>query len=160
MTIARPGWASRQVWGRFEDSVNHSISKPMLAIDTPHLTLRELERALATTDPAVLLAAPRILRRVIRSDRRLTTFGWDVPHRKSYVIARDRLFDLVSRFELELEFERDLPETVILLERPIEEDLAEQSPAQLLAEYSRFLFHIRIHTALDRLIAAEQLTDE
>jgi hypothetical protein len=132
----------------------------MLAIDTPHLTLRELERALATTDPGVLLAAPRILRRVIRSDRRLTTFGWEVPHRKSYVIARERLFDLVSRFELELEFDRDLPEMVILLERPIEEDLAEQSPAQLLAEYSRLLFHIRIHTEFDRLIAAEQLTDE
>src|SRR6185436_11269861 len=106
----------------------------MPATDTPHLTLRELEHALATTDPAVLLAAPRVLRRVIRFDRRLTTFGWDVPHRKSYVIARERLFDFVSRFELELDVERDLPETVILLERPDEEDLQQRSSEELLCD--------------------------
>lgn len=132
----------------------------MSATETPHLTLRELERALAATDTAVLLAPPRILRRVIRFDRRLTNLGWDVPHRKSYVISRSRLFEFVSRFELELDVERDLPETVILLERPDDEDLQQQPPGNLLAEYWRLLFHIRIHTELDRLIESERLSDE
>lgn len=132
----------------------------MSVIDTPHLRLRELEHALTTTDPAVLLAGPRILRRVIRLDRRLTTFGWDVPHRKSYVTSRDRLFDFVSRFELELDLERSLPETVILLERPDDEDLLQGSPNKLLTDYWRLLFHIRVHIAFDRLIAAGELSDD
>lgn len=132
----------------------------MPATETPHLTLRELERALAAADPAVLLAPSRILRRVIRFDRRLTNLGWDVPHRKSYVISRTRLFEFVSRFELELDVERDLPEILILLERPDDEDLLQQSSGNVLAEYWRLLFHIRIHTELDRLIESAQLSDE
>src|SRR5688572_28028783 len=116
----------------------------MPASDATHLTTRELEHALAAADSAVLLAAPRILRRVIRFDRHLTTLGWNVPHRKSYVIKRERLFEFVSRFELELDLERELPETVVLLERPDDEVLLGTSAAELLLQYWRLLFHIRV----------------
>lgn len=132
----------------------------MPASDASYLTTRELEHALAAADSAVLLAAPRILRRVIRFDRHLTTLGWNVPHRRSYVIKRERLFEFVSRFELELDLERELPETVILLERPDDEALMGTSAAELLLEYWRLLFHIRVHVEFDRLAVLGQFSDD
>ena len=97
--------------------------------DTRHLTLRELEEILRSADPAALLVSPRMLRRVIRLDRRLTTLGFSVPHDSSYVIVRERLFDLVSRFELELDAAAALPDALLLLRRPDEEELARRPAA-------------------------------
>ena len=47
------------------------------------LTLTELENAVRAADPAAFLVLPRILRRVVKQDRRLSGFGLKVPHRKS-----------------------------------------------------------------------------
>ena len=66
------------------------------------LTLETLREMLGAIDPAALLVEPRILRRVIRLDRRLAGLGLFVPHRKSYTIERDRLLAFVDRAELEL----------------------------------------------------------
>src|SRR5579875_316176 len=55
------------------------------------LTVAELQRLVAQVEPAALLVPPRILRRVIKRDRGLAGPGLQVPHRKSYVVARDRL---------------------------------------------------------------------
>src|SRR5438094_4540527 len=84
----------------------------------PPIDLAQLEQALLAVDPAVCLLPPRILRRVIKADRRLVGLGLRVPHVKSYVIARDALLKLVTPDELGLAPGRTLPETVVLLVRP------------------------------------------
>ena len=66
-------------------------------------TLAELRQAVRAVDPAAFLILPRILRRVIKQDCRLTGFGLKVPHRKSYVIGREALLEAVDKDELGLD---------------------------------------------------------
>ena len=80
------------------------------------LTFTELETKLVAVDPAVLLVSPRLLHRVIRMDRRIGNLGFHIPHGQTYLLPQDRLFDCVSRFELELDASRRLPEVVLLIE--------------------------------------------
>ena len=61
----------------------------MLASTATGITLAELQRILSQAEPAALLVPPRILRRVIKQDRRLGGLGLQVPHRKSYALDRD-----------------------------------------------------------------------
>lgn len=131
-----------------------------MATATRHMTAREVAQAVEATDAAVLLVSPRILHRVIRFDRRLPTFGLNIPHRKSYFLARNRLFDFVSRFELELDIDYTLPEVVILLEKLDEEELLERPSAEVLFDYWRLLFHVRVHLALERRIEQGALSEE
>ena len=64
------------------------------------LGLTELERTFRSVDPMVLLVPPRILRRVIRQCCGLTGWGVNVPHRKSFVVERKTLLEIVDREEL------------------------------------------------------------
>ena len=118
------------------------------------LTLAELERAVRAADPAALLIRSRILRRVIKQDRRLTGFGLRVPHRKSYTIGREPLLEIVDRAELGLAEDAALPEKVVLLARPEPRKLAVTPADDLLVGYWRLLFHARVHVALDELTAS------
>jgi hypothetical protein len=124
------------------------------------ITLRELERAVRTADPAALLVAPRILRRVIKQHARLPGFGLRVPHRKSYIISRADLLAIVELDELDLSSSDEVPETLILLARPAAERLVVSTAADNLTICWRLLFHARIHQAFDRQIAAGQLAAE
>nr|HPM82168.1 nucleoporin [Candidatus Anammoximicrobium sp.] len=124
------------------------------------LTLPELESILTRASSAVLLVSPRLLRRVIRLDRRIGTLGVNVPHGSTYLLPQDRLFDCVSRFELDLDSSRRLPEVVLLIERPEEEEFEKRPAQEILREYWRLLFHIRVHQELDQRIADGQLTED
>jgi len=133
----------------------------MSALTSPqYLTLEELEATLVRVDPAVLLVSSRLLRRVIRLDRRIGTLGFNVPHGRTYLLPQDRLFDCVSRFELELEPSRRLPEVVLLIERPDEEEFEKRPAGEILREYWRLLFHIRVHRELERRSGEGRLTDD
>lgn len=123
------------------------------------LTFADLERTLGGIDPAVLLVEPRILRRVIKQDRGLEGLGLQVPHRKSYVIQSGALLRIATREELGLPEDRSLPEALILLPAPYEQDLRDQLPAEVLRDFWRLLFHARIHKALQDRIRAGQLDD-
>jgi hypothetical protein len=115
---------------------------------TTTLTADELERLLTEADPGVVLAPPRVLRRVIKKHGRVDGLGLQVPHRKSYVLGREELFDIAGRGELDLAQGRQLPEVVLLLPRPEASKLA-ALPAELtLRKYWRLLFHARVHAAL------------
>jgi hypothetical protein len=118
----------------------------------------ELKRLLKAADPGAILVPPRILRRIIKRDRRLTGIGLQVPHRKTYVIDREALFKITDKKELGLEPERGLPRTVILITRPDPERLAVQSRGEALLKYWRLLFHARVHVALEQRLAARLLT--
>ncbi len=133
----------------------------MALVQNPRITLEDLQRRLAEADSSVMLVEPRILRRVIKNDRRTTGFGLHVPHHMSYTITSDRLLMIVERSELDLSPSADLPNTVILLARPSEEgDLANVSVEEALHSYWRLLFHSRVHVELDRLVSEGQLNEE
>ena len=83
--------------------------RTMAVVSDDRLSLETLRQTLRAIEPAALLVEPRILRRVIRLDRRLAGLGLFVPHRKTYTIERDRLFAFVESSELELPPNSDLP---------------------------------------------------
>ena len=122
------------------------------------LTFDALERAVHAAEPAAFLLLPRILRRVIKQDRMLTGFGIRVPHRKSYVIGRDALLEIVDRSELGLPEDAELPDRVLLLARPSVQKLADMPADAVLIGCWRLLFHAKIHAAMDDLVAAGRLT--
>jgi hypothetical protein len=126
----------------------------------PSLTPAELERALQSANPGVLLLPPRLLRRVIKEDRDIGGLGLQVPHRRTYTISRDRLLRWIPRDELNLDGEGRLPATLLLLTRPEAGELAEMPAGDVLRRYWRLLFHARIHAALERHVAEGKLTPE
>src|SRR5688500_5823524 len=101
-------------------SRNHSPRdrQPMPPSDEPRLDPDELSRLLRAADPAALLVPSRLLRRVIKRDRGLIGLGLHVPHRKSYVIARDPLLALATRDELGVGPDDELPSDMLLIARP------------------------------------------
>jgi hypothetical protein len=107
-----------------------------------------LEQRLRAAEPGVVLAPPRILRRVIKKHTGVSGIGLQVPHRKSYVLRRDELFTIAGRDELDLPADRQLPEVVVLLPQPRDDQLLERTPEDILRSYWRLLFHARIHTVL------------
>ena len=81
------------------------------------LTPQILDRLLREADPSVVLIKPRILRRVIKRNRGVRGALGQVPHRKTFVVSREVLLESVAGWELEVERGRQLPSTVVLLER-------------------------------------------
>ncbi len=131
----------------------------MPATNAVPLDLAELGRLLRAADPAALLVPPRLLRRVIKRDRKLTGWGLQVPHRKSYVVGRDALLALADRDELGVEPDRELPPQLILIAAPEPEQLAAMPRGPALVKYWRLLFHGRVHQAIEELTAAGRLDD-
>ena len=122
------------------------------------LTLLELQQRIQRVDPAALLVAPRILRRIIRQHRQLPGLRWNVPHRKSYILDREILLGIAEADELGIAGQRALPATVILLERPSQEDLDFGDLDEVLIGCWRLLFHCRVHAALAGRIEEGKLT--
>lgn len=116
--------------------------------EAPALNVAELGQLLWAVDPAAVLLAPRLLRRVIKQDRQFTAIGLEVPHRKSYVIGRDALLALTTHAELAINEERALPPVVLLLEQPDPTKLAALGRDGALVEYWRRLFHASVHRAM------------
>jgi hypothetical protein len=112
------------------------------------LPVSSLEMIIRDAAPDALLVDSRLIRRVIRLDRRLPGMGLRVPHVKTYIIERARLLALVDRKELEPVTE--LPPVTILLGRPPEKvDLNGGSFEDLLWQYWRLLFHARVHLEIE-----------
>ncbi|MBL8848702.1 MAG: hypothetical protein JNG89_03420, partial [Planctomycetaceae bacterium] len=118
------------------------------------------ESAVRAAEPAVLFVEPRILRRVIKQDRRLTGIGFQVPHAHVYTIERERLLVIAERPELDLSPAAELPRSVILLPRAEMDDaVASLTTDEALHWYWRQLFHARVHIALEEHLAARRLDD-
>ena len=128
--------------------------EPSAAADDARISLPELERAIGSVEPAARLVLPRLLRRVVRLHASLHGLGFRVPHSKTYVIARDALLEIADREELGFGPTEELPERVILLERPGAEILDQWPRGEVLLYYWELLFHARVHEAFDCL--AEQ----
>ncbi len=127
-----------------------------MALAVPdRLTWETLRDLLQSIEPAALLVEPRILRRVIRLDRRLAGLGLFVPHRKTYTIERDRLLAFVDWAELELPPGADLPRSVILIARVTNETLETVPAGQSILRCLRLLFHARVHLELARRLEGQ-----
>ncbi|HEY1066513.1 MAG TPA: hypothetical protein VGE52_10405, partial [Pirellulales bacterium] len=122
------------------------------------LSLAQLQAALHQIEKTAFLAPGRILRRVIRKDRRLIGLRPQVPHRKSYIISRDELLATVDLDELGLPEDAQLPAVVLLLAEPSER-LAAAPGDQLLLAYWRRLFHLYIHIHLDARFKVGRITE-
>jgi hypothetical protein len=122
------------------------------------MRLAELQQALRAADPAAVLVAPRVLDRLIQSQHHLSTLFSEVPHRKCYIIDRPTLLRYVDQDELDLEPDRLLPATLILLARPSPNTLTMHEREEVLLLYWRRLFHASIHLALDKQVAEGRLT--
>jgi hypothetical protein len=121
--------------------------------------VQTLRRALQSVDRAALLVEPRIMRRVIKQDRRVAGLGLYVPHQRTYTIQRDRLLVIVDRPELNLSPAAELAPTVILLAEPSESEVAKTDRLdEFLHHYWRLLFHARVHVALEQRLAQHQLS--
>jgi hypothetical protein len=122
------------------------------------MRLAELQQALRATDPAAVLVAPRILERLIQGQNQLSNLFGQVPHRESYVIDRPTLYRFVDPDELELEPDRLLPSTVILLSRPLSPNyLTTVERGAILLSYWRRLFHASIHRHLQQQVQEGRL---
>ncbi|MFO0847644.1 MAG: hypothetical protein U0871_03650 [Gemmataceae bacterium] len=113
----------------------------------------ELSRLLLAADPAAVLVAPPVLERVIRRTTGLSWAAWSVPHARCFLIDRFTLFKHVEQDELELPPDHQLPQTVLLLERPTADRLAGQRD-ELLGRYWRLLFHVTVHRELEAKLPA------
>ncbi len=98
------------------------------------------------------------MRRVIRSERDLSRFGMQVPHRKSYVIAADELLHLVAWDELGISRADEVPTPAILLAQPGDGKLPGLTLKQLLVRYWKLLFHARIDATLAAKVESGELT--
>jgi hypothetical protein len=110
----------------------------------------ELERLIRDTEPSAFLVPPRILRRVISHERKLSFLSRQLSHRKSYVLPAESLRAVVEPGEIGLPPGAQWPETAILLVRPDAEELAERPRAGILVEYWRLLFQARIRIEVQR----------
>jgi hypothetical protein len=126
-----------------------------VAADDGHaarIGLPELESALGSVEPAARLVPPRLLRRVVRLHASLPGLGFRVPHSKTYVIPQKALWEIADRSEIGFGPAEDLPEDVILLERPSGEILEQRPRGEILLYYWELLFHARVHEEFHALL--------
>lgn len=112
------------------------------------LTPEALDDLLVAVDPSVLMVRGRILRRVIKRTHHVRGRLGQVPHRKALVVGRERLLECASPSELGLPEGRELPERVILLQRPSAGPEGLPRDESLVRSW-RLLFHARVHARLE-----------
>jgi len=130
------------------------------ADDDSRLTRAALESAIRSAEGRAFLVSPRVLRRVIREDRQFGGLTVRLPHRKSYLIGREALREIVEPDELGLDSSQELPDRVILLPQPSEATLDETPAGAILLSYWRLLFHARIHLELEERVRTGRLSAE
>ena len=122
------------------------------------MELDELKRAIEAADPSAVLVPPRILRRILQAQFNVPYMLVHVPHQRCYAFDRQVVFQSVEQDELELEADRLLPPIVILLARPIPEELQSLGREAILSKYWRMLFHAHVHLALEQRHREGRLT--
>ena len=121
----------------------------------------EVEQLCREREPGAFFVLPRVVRRVWQNELEIASPWVPPPHRKSCVIDRDRLLWLVARDELGVDADTPLPQRLILIARPEEDQLSKFSREDLLRYYWRLLFHARIDfdlgpkTTRDRMPTSE-----
>lgn len=81
-----------------------------------------------------------------------------VPHRKAYLISRERLLSILDIGDLGLTSESELPERVILLSLPDLDDWPHLRPETLRRQVWRLLFHSRVHAEFEQVRRTRNLS--
>ena len=126
--------------------------------DASELLLKKAAEAVRAVDPAAFPVPARVVRRVIRSERDISRFGMQVPHRKSYVIGAEDLLQLVEWDELGIDQASEVPSPAILIAQPGDDKLDGFTLDMLLVRYWMLLFHARIDAALSAKVQSGELT--
>lgn len=129
------------------------------AREVPPLTLAaEVEQQFRAVSPETFFVASRVLRRVLRNELEITSPLIKLPHRKTFVIERDRLLWLVARDELGVESNAVLPARMMLIARPEEDQLARFDRSRLLRHYWQLVYHARLDFHLKDSVAPTRMT--
>ncbi len=132
---------------------------PVPSLITPKAAwISDVERSFRVRDPSLFFVLPRVLRRVLRHELEITSPWVRIPHRKSYVIARDRLLWLVAPDELGIESTAQVPDRAILLAQPEEDRWHQFDRERLLRYYWRLAFHGRIDAAVWEKTSSRSMT--
>lgn len=134
-----------------------SPPKPV-SLEAAH-RLSDADAALRAADPSAFPVPQRLLKRVITQDLGLTGLGLNVPHRKSWLLSVSRAQQLLEPDELGLSVFDGLPDRVVLIARPEDEELERLNLTELRLRYWRLLFHARVHLELDECFADGRLTE-
>jgi len=122
------------------------------------LDVAEVERIIKSVEPSVRFVSPQTLRRVIKRDRGIASYGFQVPHRQVYSVSAASDHGAEALTQAEVCCNECASDDLILLPRPDSRDLAASSPATVLWDAWRLLFHARVHVILERK-ASEGLFD-
>ncbi len=117
-----------------------------------------MERSFRERDPGLFFVLPRVLRRVLRNELEITSPWVRLPHRKSYVIPRERLLWLVEVDELGIESTAQVPDRAILLARPEEDRLQAFEPSSLARYYWRLVYHAKIDAVMGERTSERHMT--
>lgn len=110
----------------------------------------ELRRA------GALFVEPRLMRRVVLTDRRMVGFSLQVPHTHCYGISRHELFRIVSQEELGVDPDSLPADVALLAPLPLSRTLRKY-PELKWNRYRRYIFHARVHLELERKIRSGEL---
>ena len=127
----------------------HPLQTTPLVGSTEPLRLAELSRLLWQVDPGAVVVRGHIIDRVVKHVAGTRWYLWTVPHSHCFVVDRATLFKHVEQDELALPTDHPLPETVLLLRRPADDEWNE-SRDDILCRYWRLLFHARVHAVCER----------
>jgi hypothetical protein len=129
--------------------VDHVV-EPVVPVSAPptQAWMTDVEREFRDRDPAAFFVWPRVIRRVLRNELEITSPWVRVPHRKSYVIPRERLIWLVAPDELGIDAATEIPNRALLISRPEDDRLQGLTPDDLRRTYWRLLYHARLDAAM------------
>lgn len=113
------------------------------------LTLEELHRLIRCADSAAVLLPARIVRRAIKQRHAIPVLRVSVPHHFGYVLSRSEFLETVDSTEIPPDEAASLPDRVILLAQPDQEELDDTPREVCLTQFWRMLFHQRLHLAVE-----------
>lgn len=118
----------------------------------------DVERGLREQQVGIYFVMPRVVRRVLQNELDITSPWQPPPHRKCCVVPRDRLLWVVARDELGVEPTAKLPDQIILIAQPEEDQLVSMTKPELQRHYWRLIFHARIDFLMSLRTRSDQMT--
>ncbi len=111
------------------------------------MTLPELQQALTSVESSAVLVSPWVMENVLRQVSQISGISWSTPRRLSLVVDRQILFRHVDQEELLLPSDHILPDSVILIVWPRDEDWQRGESGDVLRRTWRRLFNACVHRA-------------
>lgn len=118
----------------------------------------DVARGLREQQVGVFFVMPRVVRRVLQNELDITSPWQPPPHRKCCVISRDRLLWVVALDELGVDTNTRLPDQLILVAQPEDDELARMTRQELQRYYWQLMFHARIDFSMAERTRPDQMS--